>query len=73
MYVIKGTISTGPELLYPAENCTFNTAETSDNKAYEVTTATYVPSGSGNGSGGTIVNPVLGIISKTGRFTPITQ
>jgi hypothetical protein len=69
MYVIKGTISTGPELLYPAENCTFNTAETLDNKAYEVTAANFHD----NGTTSVITNPVLGIISKTGRFTPITQ
>jgi hypothetical protein len=73
MYVIKGTIGSGPELLYPAENCTFNTSATSDNKHYEVTQAHYISSGSGHGSGGDIVNPVLGVISKTGRFTPITK
>jgi hypothetical protein len=73
MYVIKGTIGAGTELLYPAENCTFNTSETSDNKAYEVTEAHYISSGSGHGSGGDITNPILGVISKTGRFTPITR
>lgn len=69
MYVIKGIIGLGSETLYPAENCTFNTVETSDNKAYEVSFANFHD----NGTVSVITNPVLGIISKTGRFTPITQ
>lgn len=69
MYVIKGIIGLGSETLYPAENCTFNTVETSDNKAYGVSFANFHD----NGTISVITNPVLGIISKTGRFTPITQ
>ena len=71
MYVIKGTIGAGSETLYPAENCTFNTGATTDNKAYEVTSAKFHDAAAGTTS--VITNPVLGIISKTGRFTPITQ
>jgi hypothetical protein len=71
MYMIKGTIGVGSETLYPAENCTFNTAESSDNKHYEVTSASFHDPAAGTTS--TITNPVLGVISKTGRFTPITQ
>ena len=71
MYVIKGTIGVGAETLYPAENCTFNTAETTDNKAYEVTAASFHDAAAGSTS--VITNPVLGVISKTGRFTPITK
>jgi hypothetical protein len=71
MYVIKGIIGAGSETLYPAENCTFNTVETSDNKAYEVSSASFHDAATGVVS--VITNPVLGVISKTGRFTPITN
>ena len=71
MYMIKGIIGAGVETLYPAEVCTFNTAETVDNKHYEVTFANFHDPSSGTTSA--ITNPVLGIVSKTGRFTPITK
>ena len=71
MYMIKGIIGAGAETLYPAENCTFNTAETADNKHYEVTFANFHDPASGVTS--VITGAVLGVVSKTGRFTPITK
>lgn len=71
MYMIKGIVGAGSETLFPAENCTFNTAESADNKHYEVTFANFHDAAAGTTSA--ITNPVLGVISKTGRFTPITK
>ena len=71
MYVIKGNIGVGAETLYPAENCTFNTAVTTDGFHYEVSAASYHDAAAGTTS--VILNAVLGVISKTGRFTAITK
>lgn len=69
MYLIKGVISGGNELLYPVDHCEFMTAESADNKSYTVTEANYHTHGN---SSQVITNPILGYISKTGRFVPIT-
>lgn len=71
MYMIKGIVGAGSETLYPAEVCTFNTVESADNKHYEVSFANFHDPASGTTN--VITNPVLGIVSKTGRFTPITK
>lgn len=71
MYMIKGIIGAGAETLYPAEVCTFNTVETGDNKHYQVAFANFHDPATGTVS--SIIDPVLGIVSKTGRFNPITK
>jgi hypothetical protein len=69
MYFIKGVIGSEDEMLYPADHCEFMTVESSDNKHYTVSVAKYHTHGS---SSETITNPILGYLSKTGRFVPIT-
>jgi hypothetical protein len=72
MYLIKGNFATETTKLFPAESCIFMTEESADNKSYEVTYAVFHNHG-GNGGNETILNPILGYISKTGRFVEITS
>lgn len=75
MMVIKGTIgitangfTAGVQYNLPAEDCVWVTADATGG-GYELTSGRFI-----KGSiDFVIVNPVLGVIGKTGRFVAITN
>ncbi|MCH9733913.1 MAG: hypothetical protein K0U78_05085 [Actinomycetia bacterium] len=67
MYVIRDDSDNN---IYPADRCVFKSTYNSTTTGYDISAASFYP---GNAAAVTIDNPTMGVIGKSGRFTPISN